>query len=33
MELKIREEKLEVELADNIYTRAKGLAFRKEGRS
>lgn len=32
MELKIRGEKLEVELADNIYRRAKGLAFRKDGK-
>lgn len=32
MEIKTEEQKFEVEVADNIYTRAKGLAFRKHGK-
>lgn len=32
MEIKIGEEKFEAELADNIYKRARGLAFRKKGK-
>lgn len=31
-EIKAKGEKLEVEIADNLYTRAKGLSFRNEGK-
>lgn len=31
-EIKAKGEKLEVEIADNLYTRAKGLSLRNEGK-